>query len=311
MIVSNRGSVFGLLFWQWRNVLLFTIAAILVYTGYNYSGLVFQWNGWKIDLQLPGMPLAVVGAALGIFVSFRTNSAYDRWWEGRKLWGRLINSSRHFCTQVLSYVDSEGGRHRKEIEQIVRRHIAYVHVLRCGLRQQDSFADASVKEFLEPDEYESLKGSNNLNHALLQLQQDQLVRLADAGVIDHFRLQSMDRTIAALLDIQGGCERIKKTPMPRGYGFIAERLILVYGCMFPLAVVHQLGILVIPINVLVCLSFALISEAGRVLEDPFTMYYNGLPLSALSSTIELNLRQRLGETELPAMPTPDERGILM
>ena len=78
MIVSNRGSVFGLLFWQWRNVLLFTIAAILVYTGYNYSGLVFQWNGWKIDLQLPGMPLAVVGAALGIFVSFRTNSAYDR-----------------------------------------------------------------------------------------------------------------------------------------------------------------------------------------------------------------------------------------
>ncbi len=99
--------------------------------------------------------------------------------------------------------------------------------------------------------------------------------------------------------------------MPRGYGFIADRLILVYGCLFPLALVAHLGILTIPINVLVCLSFALISEAGRVLEDPFTMFWNGLPLSALSTTIELNLRQRLGETELPSMPAPNERGILM
>jgi len=75
--------------------------------------------------------------------------------------------------------------------------------------------------------------------------------------------------------------------------------------------VRDLGWFTIPMNLLVCLSFALISEAGRVLEDPFTMFFNGLPLSAMSKTIEVNLRQRLGETDVPAIPKPDARGILM
>jgi putative membrane protein len=85
----------------------------------------------------------------------------------------------------------------------------------------------------------------------------------------------MDQTLCALTDAQGGCERIKRTPMPRGYGFIAERLLLVYSCVFPLCVVAELHWWTVPVNLVVCLGFALISEAGRVLEDPFTMFYNG------------------------------------
>jgi putative membrane protein len=114
-----------------------------------------------------------------------------------------------------------------------------------------------------------------------------------------------------LLDAQGGCERIKKTPFPRGYAFISERLVVAFGMLLPFAMVKDLGWVAVPINLLVCGAFALISEAGRVLEDPFTMFYNGLPLAAISTTIELNLRQRLGELDVPAMPVPDARGILM
>ncbi|MCA9619570.1 MAG: hypothetical protein KC731_11110, partial [Myxococcales bacterium] len=108
-----------------------------------------------------------------------------------------------------------------------------------------------------------------------------------------------------------GCERIKKTPLPRGYAFIAERLIMAFSFLFPLATVAELGWFVIPVSVLVCLAFTLISEAGRVLEDPFSTFWNGLPLMALSRTIEVNLRQRLGETDLPPIPGPDKHGILM
>ncbi|MEX1362609.1 MAG: bestrophin family ion channel [Nannocystaceae bacterium] len=300
MMVSNRGSVLRLLMWQWRAVAFSSAGGL-------FAALVWQFVPALHVLWLPAAPLAVVGAALGIFVSFRTNSAYDRWWEGRKLWGRMINVSRHFATQVLNYLPAS---ERPLQRRLVHRHAAYVHALRCLLRQQDPLEDA---EFLRavPDDPEQYRGQSNITHALLHRQSAELVALDDAGGLSEFRLQSMDRSLEEMLAVQGGCERIKKTPMPRGYGFIASRLIIAYGLMFPLGLVAEIGWLVLPINVLVVLSFALISEAGRVLEDPFTMFWNGLPMTNMSMMIERNLGDRLGDEELVEIPTIDERGILM
>ncbi len=301
MMVSYKGSIFRLLFWQWRRAVLFSSAAAIVVFVHNYLG---------IDaLALPALPLAVVGAAIGIFVSFRTNSAYDRWWEGRKLWGRLINTSRHFGTQVMSYVPAEGGSASRRA--LIRRHIAYVHVLRCALRQQDPLLDPDVTSYLSDDEREALGPRSNINHALLVSQSQALTRMTDEEVIDERRLQSFDESLRHLLDIQGGCERIKKTPFPRGYMYIADRLVLYYAFLFPLALVGHLGWFTVPINLLVVMSFALIAEAGRVLEDPFTMFYNGLPLTAMSKTIERNLLEALGDEDLPEIPGVDALGILM
>ena len=99
--------------------------------------------------------------------------------------------------------------------------------------------------------------------------------------------------------------------MPRGYGFIADRLIVLFGCLFPLSVIAEIGWMTIPLNVLVSLSFALISEAGRVLEDPFSMFWNGLPLSSMSTMIEINMRARLGDRDLPAPVAVSPQGVLM
>ncbi|MEM9068004.1 MAG: bestrophin family ion channel [Myxococcota bacterium] len=302
MLVDNRGSVVRLLLWQWRNVLIFIISGTVVAT----MRIVLEWE-W---LQLPIVPMSIVGAALGIFVSFRTNSAYDRWWEGRKLWGRMINTSRHFATEVLTLIPSEGGEVSEVQLTLVMRHVAYVHALRVLLRLQDPNKDADLQRTLRDDE-KAWTAQSNLTHALLHEQQRTLAALADKGTIGEMRLHSMDLSIAKLLDIQGGCERIKKTPLPRGYGFIAERLILAFGILFPITLAHQLGWVVIPVNVLVCLSFALISEAGRVLEDPFNMFWNGLPLTQISRMIEVNVRERMGDTDLVPIPKPDENGILM
>ena len=165
--------------------------------------------------------------------------------------------------------------------------------------------------FLDEPERAALTTERNVPFALLHAQRVALTNAADAGALSDLRLQSFDRVLGNLHDAQGGCERIKNTPFPRGYGFIAERLVLAFGCLLPFALVRDLGWLTVPMNLLVCSSFSLIGEAGRVLEDPFTMFWNGLPLSALSKTIEINLRQRLGEVDVPALPQPDERGILM
>ncbi|MCB9592363.1 MAG: hypothetical protein H6719_06500 [Sandaracinaceae bacterium] len=283
--------------WQWKYTLYYLFAGVVLTAAHQI---------WDTRLELPTLPLAVVGAALGIFVSFRTNSAYARWWEGRKLWGRLINESRHWASQVASYIDDPDTR-----RTLVHRHAAYVHALRCLLRAQDPFADAEFTAMLGDADVEALRAESNLTHALLAQQLDDLVALERRDELNAFRLQSLDTTLRELINIQGGCERIKKTPMPPLYGLLAERLVQFYAVLFPSAVVHELGWWTIPVNLLVCTAFSLIAESGRVLEDPFTMFFNGLPLHAISRMIEVNIRQRLGEEDLPPMIQPDARGLLM
>ncbi len=302
MMVSTQGSLFRLLQWQKNSALMMTGAGVIAAAAHSVPGL--EW------MVLPSTPLAVVGGAIGIFTSFRTNSAYDRWWEGRKLWGRLINTSRHWGSQIAAYLsDTDAEDH---VKPMVMRHVAYVHALRVLLRKQDPWVDAEFLDALSDADRDQVKGRSNLTHALLELQLRDLTALNRAGTLDDRRLQSLDETLRHLLDIQGGCERIKKTPFPRGYTFIAERLIRYFSFLFPFAIVSDLGWFVVPMNLLVSMAFLLISEAGRVLEDPFTMFFNGLPLSAISRMIEVNLREVLGQRDgLPPMRTVDHHGILM
>ncbi|MCO4747848.1 MAG: hypothetical protein KC912_23835 [Proteobacteria bacterium] len=296
---ARGGNPINILKWQRDHVTFYAAAGLGAWVLISPLGLSF--------LQLPVTPITIVGAAIGIFASFRANQAYDRWWEGRKLWGRMINSSRHWCDQAVQYV----GPNRQELaDKLVRRHITYVHTLRCLLRKQDPYADADFMRFVEAEE-QGLKGSTNLTHALLNLQLRDVTKLSDEGELDGLRLQSMDSTLMDFLNIQGGCERIKGTPLPKGYGFIVELLINIFALMLPFSLVHELGMMAIPMNVLVCLAFALISEAGRVLEDPFSLFWNGLPLHALSIKIERNLRERLGDGELPPSVREDPVGVLM
>ncbi len=298
MMVSNNGSFFGVLRWQWR--------ASLSFLGFGLAAfLVHDVAGFE-HAALPAPPATVVGAALGIFASFRVNAAYARWWEGRQLWGRLVNASRMLASQLAAYVEDPGL-----VRTLVTRHALYVHALRCQLRDDDPLADGHVTRLLDrlgigPDERATLKAQTSMGHAL---QHRTLGDLA-AAKLDPLRMQSLDQTIGTFLDVQGGCERIKRTPMPRSYGFFVTRLTLIFAALFPFTIVDQVGWLVIPLNLVVCIGFTLISETGRVLEDPFTHFWNSLPITNISVNIERNLRQRLGDDDLPPATTVDEQGIL-
>lgn len=298
MMVSNGGSLLRVLRWQWRYGLM--------YAGLGGAAwLIHDVAGWT-HFQIPIAPASIVGAALGIFASFRVNGAYARWWEGRQLWGRLVNSSRMLCSQCLAYVSDAAVA-----ERVVRRHVLYIHVLRSQLRDDDPFADPMVQRSaqlcgLSAVQLEALRGQTSVCHALVDQTLSDLTR---AGA-EPLRLQSLDQTLAAVLDAQGGCERIKRTPMPRGYAFFVSQLLVLFAMLFPLAVVADLSWAVVPVNLAVCLAFTLISETGRVLEDPFNHFWNSLPITSLSVTIERNLRQRLGDSDLPEAVAVDANGIL-
>ena len=120
-----------------------------------------------------------------------------------------------------------------------------------------------------------------------------------ADKLNNFRMSDCDETIRHLLDIQGGAERIKKTPFPPVYGFVATRLTQLYACILPFCLVDQITFWVIPANLVICMSFQLINEVGRVLENPFTNNWPARPLSAMSLTIERNLRQATVKPNCP------------
>jgi putative membrane protein len=299
MMVSNRTSFFGVLLWQWQHTLVFVAGGVAAWVGHD----LLEWE----HLRLPTAPASIIGAALGIFAAFRANAAYARWWEGRQLWGRLVNTSRMWAIQCRAYL-TDGV----VIDRLVRRHALYVHVLRCQLRDDDPFKDVHVLRLLDrlgfpEEERKRLQSQTSIGHDILD---EQLATLAATPGLDGLRLQSLDTTIMAFLDVQGGCERIKRTPMPRGYGFFVERLLLFFALLFPFCVVADVGWFVVPVNVVVCMGFTLISETGRVLEDPFTHFWNSLPITNIAVNIERNITQRIGDTELPAPIAVDDKGIL-
>ncbi len=303
MFVDYHRSVSTLVVWQWRALALYAACAGIVV--FLEDVLTATW------VDLPAVPLTVIGAAIGIFVSFRTNSCYDRWWEGRKLWGQLVNTSRMFGIQVLGYPVGPADRLRPILQRIVRRHIAYVHALRCSLREQDATRDPEVASYVEPSELGRMTDEPNVNAALLNRQLRDLARLCRAGHLDARALQSLDSSIATLLDVQGGCERIKKTPFPQTYEFVASLLIAAFAVLLPMGIVEEAGWFAVPIAVLVCFAFRVIDQVGTMLEDPFSMAPAALPLNAIATNIEIELCNRLGDSDAPEPPTPDDDGVLM
>jgi len=289
----NSLSILQVVRWQQRNILIFSALSTLVVVAEEIAPVPIA--------MLPDVPVSVLGGAIGIYVSFRTNCAYERWWEGRKLWGQLVNSSRHYAAQLLAYRGPV-----TDVGQLFLLHGLYVHALRVSLRGRPLASDVDTVRMAEEvgEELNELRSSPCTT--LLRKQLMAVTRRVDDFQLDPLRLHNVDRTLSTLLDVQGGCERIKNTPLPPGYGYIAELLIRVYAMILPMALVDDLQWLALPVSLLICLALKLISEVGRVLEDPFTAAWEALPLLTLSHSIERDLRESLGMAapEVPRLNVP-------
>lgn len=263
-------------------------------------------HGWHANLK--PLPFTLIGVALGVFLGFRNNASYDRWWEGRKLWGAAVNTARTFARQILTLVgprDSEGvdpaalAALRKEL---VYRVIAWAHALRLALRDDDAAAD--LRPFLPADEIEQLQLESNKPYAITQGTAERLREAWRRGWIDSLHLPVLEQSMTGLTDIQGGCERIKTTPIPFSYTTLIHRITAGYCYSLPFGIVADIGIYTPFAVILVSYAFFGLDVVGDEIEMPFGMDPNDLPLRAISRTIEINLRQRLGETDLPPMHRP-------
>lgn len=269
----------------------------------------------EVHLTLSPLPLSVVGVALSIFLGFRNSAAYDRFWEGRKLWGALVNTSRSFAREVLTFpetarvTDTESAEARALQQRLVRTCIAFVHGLKLHLRDDPSWQQLG----LDDERSEQLQREHNRPTALVAMMADDLASLRRIGGLDSYHHAMLACRLGELTDIQGGCERIKSTPIPLSHTALTHRICALYLMALPFALLDGAGVLPPFVTLFVSFAFLGLDAIGDEMEDPFGTDLNDLPLDTIATNIEINLRQRLGDPRdsLPAPPTPDRDGVLL
>lgn len=300
MITTPRVGTLRILRDRLSQIIVATLWAMLVVL------LFRRGNDW---IDAPVAIPAMLGTALSILLGFRTASAYDRWWEARKIWGAIVNDSRTFTRQVLVFVFGEEGEPPVELQkELVYRQIAWNYALARSLRGQDPLVGADG--LLPPEEVAALRPQDNVPNALLQTQGDKLQDAHLRGLLDRYFFVSIEDTLKRFTDHMGMCERIKSTVFPGHYSFFVSKTLFVFYLLLPSGLVPYLGWLTVPVALIIYLLFMMIEEAGTYLQDPFENRATDTAMTAISRTIEINLRQQLGEKRLPEKLYPVD-GILM
>ena len=269
-----------------------------------FGYMVLHWT-W---LGLNEFSLAAFGSVLGIIVGFRNSSAYGRWWEARTLWGAVVNRSRTFARQVLTTMSPEQAATTEQADvaalqrELVLYQVAYVHSLCQQLRGLDPVP--MVARLVPRENPEMLASERNLALFLQGQMSTMLVHARRRGWLDEWQWQAIDQSLSALMDSQGGLERIKGTPMPKQFDFFPRVFVQIYCVLMPLAMVRSLEWYTPLGSTLVGFMFLALERIGRDLEEPFENTIHDVSMTAITRNIEINLRQMLGERELPPPEQP-------
>lgn len=235
----------------------------------------------KSSIQNLSIFNTLVGFVISLLLVFRTNTAYDRWWEGRKLWGKLVNDSRNFAIKLNAILPS----HDDENRAFFRQHIAFFpHALSQHLTLE--------KTKLALDEDFSDIEAKTGDHApidLVHLMTEKLLHLHKTHKISGEELIFLDAQLNGFLDVCGGCERIKNTPIPFSYSSFVKKFIFIYVGLLPLAYVVSVGWLMIPLTVFVFYILMSLEVIAEEIEDPFNNDENDLPTEKIAQNIERNI----------------------
>ncbi|HAV35759.1 MAG TPA: bestrophin [Massilia sp.] len=290
LFLTMRGSILSSI---WKSLLVTTLLAVVISWTHGELG------DYKVHLTIT--PFTLMGLPLAIFLGFRNNSAYDRFWEGRKLWGELVLRGRNFARECLSLIDPIAGNEAVR-DRMIRRAIAFAHALRHQLRQTDPAAD--VAPHLMPGEWAALRGRRNLTHALMLEMGKDLALCRNTGMLDSVRAATIDANISAMVATGASCERIKNTPIPFSYTLLLHRTSYLYCFLLPFGLVDSLGYLTPLVVAIVAYTFFGLDALGDEIEEPFGVSPNDLPLDAICRAIEIDLRDALGDPDLPPPLVP-------
>ncbi len=253
---------------------------------------------------LPEMPIAIpafIGTAISVILSFKLNQSYDRWWEARKIWGAIVNDSRNLVLRLRALLPEDA---RADLEVMTRRQMAWCHALGQALRGKPPLA--GMERFLSPDELRTVEGHTNRPLALLDLNAQHIGRLREAGRLDAYTAVELSRTITALCDHMGMAERIKTTVFPVTYRLFLHLFIYLFVISLSISLEQIAWYFELPLLLLISSSFLLLEKSAKHLQDPFSNRPTDTAVTAIATTIEINLKQLLGEKDVPAPHAPEK-----
>lgn len=278
---------------------------LVVSTSLAFGVVYFHQVMGLSKFALPFSVAAILGSALAIFIAFRNNSAYSRWWEARTLWGGIVNSSRVFARLIITFTDSHKHQPTYNAVQseafkrnMVYMQIAWAHALRFHLRKQEQWHE--LKPLLSTDDFLALQKAQNKPNYLQVLMGNHIYTAMSNGTLGGFDSFQLEGQLLALANYQGGCERIKNTPLLRQYHFFTKLFLLVFMVVLPFSLIGDfnkmdMAWMAVPVSILISFVFGVMGKVGEVNEDPFEGRITDVPLTALCNTIERDLRETLDE----------------
>jgi ion channel-forming bestrophin family protein len=301
MIVTGKVSIWKLTTNVWKQMTLVLASSGIAVLAFE------QWGNMEASIQVT--PLTALGVALGVFLSLRNNVVYNRYWEARTLWGRLVNASRTLPRQLSTYLSGGTAEEREEFfRDMCLRHIAFVKAFRAHLRDDEPREEMAA--YLPPEEIVEKETVRNVPASVLHGMGERLHKAWRRGLITELHLMKLDETMTELTDTLGGCERIKNTPLPPAYTHVAHKLMLVYCCLLPGALVADFHYWTPLVALVISFAFLTLDHTSDLIEVPFATEDNDLPLNAMTRNIEIDMLQRLGEKHLPPPVEPVD-GVLL
>lgn len=264
---------------------------------------------FDLKITLTAIPFTLIGLPLAIFLGFRNTSAYDRFCEGRALWGELIHRSRSLSRQCQSLISDPEPAHAScglpDVRvRMIYRAIAFAHALRQHLRNIDDPAEMQAL-LLGPEWRQMLRSSNKPDFLMLRMGMDLHLCMQERR-IDACLASAIDATLSSMASAAAACERIRSTPIPFSYTLLLHRTAYLYCFLLPFGLVDSLGFMTPFVVAIVAYTFFGLDALGDEIEEPFGTDTNDLPLDALCRTIEINLRESLGDPHIPAPLHPKD-----
>ncbi|MBX2934361.1 MAG: hypothetical protein KF825_08955 [Ferruginibacter sp.] len=305
--------------------------------------VLFYYLDWKW-IAIPWVPVALIGTATAFISGFKNTQTYNRMWEARTIYGAIINSSRAFGMMVKDFIRTDVNE-RDLHKEVIYRHFAWLTALRFQLRETKSWEnvktksynkeylkyyqvpewesslDDELKAFLSEKERQYILSTKNRATQLLALQSAQLKELNKQGFILDYNYVALENQLKDLFDQQGKAERIKNFPYPRQFSSINLYFTNLLCFLIPLGFIGELSKLManmgdwviwltIPLSVLVGWVFLVLEQIGESTENPFEGSANDIPITQISRNIEIDLREMLGEKDLPPAIQPQNNIIM-
>ncbi len=306
MIVKRHLNFFKTLPYVQVELALAVVVSSLVYLVYDVANVS--------KFSLPNVLPTLLGTALAVFLAFRNTSAYARWGEAAQAWSSIANNSRILARVIITFVQAHNHTptYNDEFAQtykreMVYRQIAWVNALRLHLRGESKWQ--ILQPFLSENDWNIVMNKNNKPLAILLLQGHGIYDAMRNGTLQGFDSFQIEGCMAQFSAIHAQCERIKSVPIPRHYRYFTRLFVWFFIMVTPFCFVQPFAAssrawVVIPVTVLLAYVFASIERTGAANEEPFENTINDVPLTAFCVDIERDLREMLGETELPEKMLP-------